>query len=971
MARPTRRAGARSEGTQMKSWTQRQAIGLGMCLLVGAAGVSADTVTDKTTEYTNRIKTAETIQPLGETPFGEQVGLYNGSLGFRHTDISYPGIGPTIQLTRSYDITGSPLGYRSELPMADWDLSVPQIATIVPGVGKAGGGGHWIVQASGDQWARCSNIAQISVYPYFYGLAWWHGYQLVTGDGNSQALLKRTSQNTLAPGANPSAYPIVTMGHWMISCLPSTSNGVPGEAFLATSPDGTRYWFDHFAFGGALETLIEYESDTGPGGVDRVLSSISETAVLAASATTGDGGSGGDGSGDGDVEPDVYWGLAKYHMPRRRAHLLVRWVEDRFGNWLKYDYDDAGRLQDIKASDGRWVQVVWRKDAPVIDRIRLQPDSPLVREWRYEYGEVLDPVNRYLARVVQPDGSDWVLEMGGSSVAKVLSANPDGVCHLRTLEGSAPFTVARLRHPSGLYGTFELSMIGRSRSWVPTGCWPQGGTRPPAEQIPVVFTTLALTRKTFSGAGTDAASWTFRYSPPLGSTDAECLANGCVATQWTEVVDPSGAGIRYTFSNRFDESEGRLLETVAGIAVPGQPTAVGLQVDRSWFAPRDQGPFPALVGQALADPVGQSNSAPSVVMTLENLHETVRQGVTFTRRTTRFDRFGQPEAITRSSSLGFASNDATTYWPVTSQWVLGQVAQTTSDGLVVSQTDYDARMLPSRSLEHGLLKALFSWHQDGTLWTVTDARGNTTTLTNHYRGVPQTIAFPDGRGIGPSADTFGQVTAVRNQLGHATTYQYDAMGRLRQVDYPTGDSVAWAPTSRKFTPTTAEEFGLYGLQWKQEVQTGSGRTTTYFNARWLPALTITEDTARSSSRSFQVKRYDGMGREVFTAYPVGIVASISSPMDGVATTYDALGRPMTRTQASELGPLETRYEYLEGFVTRETNPRGFATSTHFQAFDTPSTEHPVRIEAPKGVLTLIDRDGFGKPKSITRSGPIN
>lgn len=914
-------------------------------LLVAATGASADTISDKTTEYTNRIKTAETIQPLGETPFGEQVSLYNGSLGFRQADISYPGIGPTIQLTRTYEVTGSPLGYFNELPMGDWDLSIPQIATIVPGQGKAGVSGSWIVGNSGDQLARCSDIAPVSIAPYAFSQAWWHGYQLITGDGNSQGLLRRAPQNTLAPNANPAAYPIVTMGHWMISCLPATSNGQPGEAFLATSPDGTRYRLDYLTYGGALETLIEYETDTGPDQPPRPV---------------------------GRVSGERYWGLATFHMPRKRARMLVTRVEDRFGNWLSYQYDATGKLQAIDASDGRKVQVVWRTDAPVIDRIRLQPDSPLVREWRYEYADVLDPGYRTLTRVVQPDGSDWVLDMGYAAYAKVGSANPDGVCYVREISGTIPdVATVMMRHPSGLYGNFDLSVIGRSRSWVPTDCVPQGGDRPPAEFIASAFTTLALTRKTFFGAGTDPAEWTYRYSPAKGSTQAECLANGCVATQWSEVTDPSGASLRYVFSNRFDVTEGRLLESIAGISSPAQVVPAGLQVDRSSFAPTTQGPFPAVVGHAIADVIGLSNNAPSEQMTLENLHETVRQGVTFSRRTMRFDRFGQAEAVTRSSSLGFSSDDTTTYWPVTSTWVLGQVAQTVSDGVVVNQTDYDARMLPVQSREFGLLKGVYAWHPDGSLWKVTDARSNTTTLTSYHRGVPQSIALADGKSIGPTADTFGQVTSVRNQLGHATAYQYDAMGRIRRVDYPGGDNVAWAPTFRNFEATTTAEFGLQGLHWKQTVQTGDGLSTTYFNARWLPTLTVTQDIARPASRSYLVKRFDGLGREIFAAYPVASLGSVNDSLDGVTTRYDALGRPLSKTQASELGPLVTRFEYLQGFVTRETNPRGHATSTHFQVFDAPSTEHPVRIEAPKGVLTLIDRDDFGKPKAITRSGPLH
>jgi hypothetical protein len=49
-------------------------------------------------EYRKLIKVSEDIQLLGENPFGERIGLYDGSLSFNQTDISVPGIGPTITI---------------------------------------------------------------------------------------------------------------------------------------------------------------------------------------------------------------------------------------------------------------------------------------------------------------------------------------------------------------------------------------------------------------------------------------------------------------------------------------------------------------------------------------------------------------------------------------------------------------------------------------------------------------------------------------------------------------------------------------------------------------------------------------------------------------------------------------------------------------------------------------------------------
>jgi len=82
-----------------------------------------------------------------------------------------------------------------------------------------------------------------------------------------------------------------------------------------------------------------------------------------------------------------------------------------------------------------------------------------------------------------------------------------------------------------------------------------------------------------------------------------------------------------------------------------------------------------------------------------------------------------------------------------------------------------------------------------------------------------------------------------------------------------------------------------------------------------------------------------------------------------------LGR-VTSTAQND-GPstfLTTSTVYLSGFQTRTSNPRGKITTTSFQAYDTPDTSAPVSILGPDGVSTTIQRDGFGMPLSVTRSG---
>jgi hypothetical protein len=58
------------------------------------------------------------------------------------------------------------------------------------------------------------------------------------------------------------------------------------------------------------------------------------------------------------------------------------------------------------------------------------------------------------------------------------------------------------------------------------------------------------------------------------------------------------------------------------------------------------------------------------------------------------------------------------------------------------------------------------------------------------------------------------------------------------------------------------------------------------------------------------------------------------------------------------------------FARRVTDARGKVTTERFMAREAPSFERPLRIDAPEGQVTLIGRDTFGKPTTITRGAGL-
>ena len=113
----------------MKEMTFERWALLGLVSLAGDPLAAQTLVPDE--DYLRRLKASETIQPVGDTPFGEQVNLYTGDLTFSQADIVLEGKGPTIRLVRdlaSRQSSDVRLRLRPNA-MGDWTLSIPRIET--------------------------------------------------------------------------------------------------------------------------------------------------------------------------------------------------------------------------------------------------------------------------------------------------------------------------------------------------------------------------------------------------------------------------------------------------------------------------------------------------------------------------------------------------------------------------------------------------------------------------------------------------------------------------------------------------------------------------------------------------------------------------------------------------------------------------------------------------------------------------
>ncbi|MFA6985396.1 MAG: wall associated protein [Arenimonas sp.] len=898
-------------------------------------------------EYDKLINKRKAVTTLGPQMFGDQVDLATGTLTFANTDVSVPGIGSLpVAVTRKFAIHSDkePAGGL----FGDWELDIPNISGLFAPT--------WHDNRCDVAAPPAMAVVGDGTSTLVPGTRYWQGNNASMPGGGE--LLALSSASTRPSTGGP--YFWVTPGRTVFSCLGTIENGT-GQGFLAVTADGTKYWFNRMAQTPATEHDHTWQIFNN--------------------------------SNPWDTNPPAAYTTGT--LIRKRNTLYATRVQDRFGNSVTYTYTNAYnqpvKISSITASDGR--SITFRYSGNVIDRVTSDG-----RNWDYHY------TSGRLAGVTQPDGGHWTIAFSDFSKANI-EYLADGTDTWRNCFRPGPIDalysgpyVGTITHPSGAVGTFTAAPIVLARTNVPALC--ENYVSKTASNnyndqsndyaiFPIRWHSIALTGKQIAGPSLPLQSWTFSYSSavswfyPDGQTepykcdsltcaDPICVSDSCAGGRTkTTVVGPDGEWKRYSFGNSYRYNEGKLLKIEEGM----DENTILRTTAKTYDLALSGQPYPVRVGGSqhpYTDGFTSEYPRPEISTVVS------QQAVTFSRSVDTgctaagafcLDNFLRPTKQTRSSSLGYSAVDTTTYYDHLNKWVLGQVATQTTNGIQTARTDYQLMTaLPIRSYSFGVLTHTLTYDAYGSLATVKDGRNYITNVSDWYRGVPRLITYPNAQTEAATVSPMGEVLTTRDELGYINTYGYDPMGRLKIIKYPTGDSTAWADTTLPFLLMSGPEYGIPAGNWKQVVATGDGQTTTFYDAQWRPVLAITEDTANPASKSFVVNRYDAGGRLVFTSYPVGSLTTINDTLQGTTTEYDALGRAIKVMQDSELGMLTSTTEYLPGFVTRTTNPGLSQTTTSYQAFDTPDTSRPVLILAPENVTTIITRDVFGKPLSVTRAG---
>jgi RHS repeat-associated protein len=920
--------------------------------------------------------------------FGEQIDLKTGSTRFRMTDINVKtnsgmnmSLGRILSMTRTqleapqstYFAHYHPNNTWGVDPTKDafgrsWELDVPYM------VGTYDSRTGWASKASTGwgtttEYNRCAGSFSaptvMGVYPaygqVFQPKDYWGGISINIPGAGQENLLRATPE-AIMPN-DGFQYVGTTASQWRISCLTAIKNG-QGEGFRLVLPDGTKYYFDWMAVKN-MPPLMSGGSviiSGNPLDRDTLLDTISPSVLL----------------------------------PLVKAYLYATRVEDRFGNWIEYDYDPANpfRLTAIRSNEGSRISVAYNADG------HIQSATQAERTWIYQYDPDLLG-NHNLYRVINPDSSYWQYE-GLWGLTMLFNEQEDDIKLLQkncviNIGNMASNKIAdindsaaiRITAPSGLIGVFKFRELVHGSSKSPGRCYTDkiwsvsnsGNSYYVAtivEGAPLLNRVPSLYEREVYGPGVGSLKWNYTYEPNWSYLSQCPHASNCSVLSATTETKPNGDVARHVYGNNYLLNDGKLLST--------EDSSAGIlsrRVVRSYVESSQGHPFPDAFGtdpNQISNPlVGKNRPITSAI--------TYQDGMSFTTTVNAYDAFARQFSVAQTNTTGSGRTEITDYHDDLSKWVIGQVKRqyNAETGMVMAHTDYNAQALPWKTYRFGKLQNTLNYNLDGTLTTITDGRNQTITLSNWKRGIPQSIQHPatpeapSGATESAVVNDNGWISSVTNEIGAKTCYTYDPMGRTASILYPSEsqlgvcDGSRWSPVSLSFVQVNSDEHGLPAGHWRASRYEGNKHVNTYYDAMWRPVLEEALDASNIAGTLSQVvKKYDVSGRLSFQSYPTTNVGNYWDVTQGTRSFYDALDRVTRVEQDSEHNVLASTTEYLPGLQTRVVNPRGLATVTAFMAWDQPTYDLPIASVQPEGkVIEIARHPQFGWPLQLKQRSADN
>ncbi|WP_293635428.1 RHS repeat domain-containing protein [Shewanella sp. CG12_big_fil_rev_8_21_14_0_65_47_15] len=904
---------------------------------------------------TDQVKTLSNDKLNINGDFGDHFDVSSGTMSFSRKDGDIPGNFP---IEVSYR-----LKYNTNFPIVHgWLEDVPRI---------------WL------SYARTSSLytsyASINENHSNLPLSWKVG-QYCSGNEQSADLTSNTSiqglnrgwafsqkkisvpgkvsdDELLTPDINNSLYSsakYITKSNWKVECFSST-NGVNG--FKAISPDGLIYYFDQI---GSFPSTIK-------GGND-----LPFLSYFLGQTTT---------SQYFFREP-----VNPFDMKYAEYSLFVSKIEDKFGNWVKYEYDhtqpsDIDRdtynnlsLRKITSSDGRELSVS-----------RIGNDTILNsagRIWKYK-NTILNPNDRELGKntnlvVIQPDGKTWTYDLHSTDVEHVGDSSGRYTCSRAFNPDESRLIPMVIKSPYGLKMELTYKYIRSDESNIYTS---KKGIKLDERRC---HYTYALVKKTIT-SDNNSDVWSYYYSNTLGAFDIEdnygpkeSYLTGSVPsgvnrqhTKTVTVNNPDNTSLKY-FINR--KSRTYLFGSVSAIEMYDKNTT---EPNRTIFYTYGSSSFKGIQKDFSRNedllkyyPLVKSETV------IENQSSYVKNYI-----------YNQFDAVINKKEYdpsNFEKVKITDYFHDLKNWHLNQISNikiadfNTSKSIasyIFKEVGPKSIPLVSDELNYGKLVKSYTYHADGNVLLTAFADSNKyTRQESYYRGKARKFTLPCATtnscntANGSTTNTIvallevnadGTTSSVTDFNGNKTSYSYNPVGWLTKIDYA---DPKWTDKVVSYAMVTSAGDGISGSNvavgsLRQTISHGNYEKRIYHDGLLRPIFIREGDTANASTIRYQTMAYDHDNRQTLSSFP----SSDAGNRLGMETEYDALGRIISQTRTSD-GSVSRR-EYLSGNKVAVTDGENNTTTTTYLAYGEPAYDKPTLIEAPDTDDIAIDYNVF---EQITR-----